>query len=114
MKDRITAMFIAFFLGSFGGQYFYLGKTGRGIACLLLFWTFIPSVIGLYHTIIFLMMSDEDFNNEYNLGMRPASGYNHTPGSSVSDELAKLFMLKENGAITEQEYNARKARLLAQ
>jgi hypothetical protein len=32
----------------------------------------------------------------------------------VSDELAKLFMLKEKGAITEQEYNTRKARLLAQ
>ena len=111
MKDRITAMFIAFFLGSFGGQYFYLGKTGRGIACLLLFWTFIPSLIGLYHTIIWLMMSDEDFNNEYNQGRSPRMGY--APGASVSDELAKLFVLKEQGAITEQEYNARKARLLA-
>ena len=113
MKDRITAMFIAFFLGSFGGQYFYLGKTGRGIACLLLFWTFIPSLIGLYHTIIWLMMSDEDFNNEYNQGRLPRMGYAYAPGASVSDELAKLFVLKEQGAITEQEYNARKARLLA-
>lgn len=113
MKDRITAMFIAFFLGSFGGQYFYLGKTGRGIACLLLFWTFIPSLIGLYHTIVWLMMSDEDFNNEYNQGRSPRMGYSYAPGANVSDELAKLFVLKEQGAITEQEYNARKARLLA-
>lgn len=112
MKDRITAMFIAFFLGSFGGQYFYLGKTGRGIACLLLFWTFIPSLIGLYHTIIWLMMSDEDFNNEYNQGMSPRMGYTYAPGASVSDELDKLFRLKEKGAITEQEYNTRKAQLL--
>ncbi|HEX8327737.1 MAG TPA: NINE protein [Hymenobacter sp.] len=106
MKDRIAAIFIAFFLGSFGGQYFYLGKTGRGVACLLLCWTFIPSLIGFYHTIIWLMMSDEAFNAEYNEGWAP------TRSANVSDELAKLFILKEKGAITEQEYNARKAQLL--
>ncbi|WP_035564195.1 NINE protein [Hymenobacter sp. IS2118] len=112
MKDRITALFIAFFLGSFGGQYFYLGKIGRGIACLLLCWTFIPSLIGFYHTVIWLMMSDQDFNNEYNQGMSPRRGYASAPGASVSDELAKLFILKEKGAITEQEYNTRKAQML--
>lgn len=113
MKDRITAMFIAFFLGSFGGQYFYLGKTGKGIACLLLCWSFIPSLIGFYHTIVWLMMSDEDFNNEYNHGRAPRPGHAYAPGTSVSDELDKLFRLKEKGAITEREYNERKARLLA-
>ena len=109
MRNRITAALLAFFLGGFGGQYFYLGKTGTGILCLVFCWTLIPCFIALYHTIKFLTMTDEAFNTEYNGGMQFAP----TGGGSTADELAKLHNLKEIGAINEQEYEARKARLLA-
>jgi len=55
-------------------------------------------------------MTDEAFNAEYNNGMQLAYS---TGGDSTADELAKLHQLKEVGAINEQEYEARKTRLLA-
>ncbi|GAA3953730.1 NINE protein [Hymenobacter algoricola] len=109
MKNRTTAAIIAFFLGGFGGQFFYLGRAGTGVICILFCWTFIPAFIALYHFIKFLTMTDEAFNAEYNGGMSPM-GYSST---GAGDELSKLFDLKEKGAITEDEYNARKSRLLA-
>lgn len=66
MRNRTTAALLAFFLGAFGGQYFYLGRAGAGIACILFSWTLIPSFIALYHFIKFLTMSDEAFNLQYN------------------------------------------------
>jgi TM2 domain-containing membrane protein YozV len=110
MRNKTTAALIAFFLGGFGGQFFYLGKTMLGLVCLVFCWTFIPALIALYHTIKFLTMTDEAFNTEYNNGMQATYS---TGGGSTADELAKLHKLKEIGAINEQEYEARKARLLA-
>ena len=66
MRNKTTAALLAFFLGAFGGQYFYLGRVGAGIACILFSWTLIPSLIALYHFIKFLSMSEEAFNREYN------------------------------------------------
>lgn len=109
MKNRTTAALLAFFLGGIGGQYFYLGKTLAGILCLIFCWTFIPCFIALYHTIKFLTMTDEAFNIEYNNGVQPAL----TGIGSTADELTKLHNLKQLGAINEQEYEARKARLLS-
>jgi len=113
MKNRTTAALIAFFLGGIGGQYFYLGKTGKGFAALIFCWTFIPAFIALYHFIKFLTMSDEAFNQEYNKGMAPLMGYAYAPSANVGDELTKLHELKEKGVLTEQEFIARKAKLLA-
>lgn len=114
MKNRTTAALLAFFLGGFGGQYFYLGKAGTGVVCLLFSWTFIPCIIAFYHTIKFLTMSDEAFNAEYNAGQVPALGYAYAgAGPSSADELTKLHTLLEKGAINQSEYDARKTRLLA-
>ncbi|MDU0369591.1 TM2 domain-containing protein [Hymenobacter endophyticus] len=75
MRNKTTAALLAFFLGAFGGQYFYLGRVGAGIACLLFSWTLIPSFIAFYHFIKFLTMSEEAFNLQYNreyfVGMMP-------------------------------------------
>ena len=109
MKNKTTAAIMAFFLGGIGGQFFYLGKAGIGILCLVFCWTFIPCFIALYHTIKFMTMTDEAFNLEYNGGQ----SLSIVGGASAADELAKLHNLKEIGAINEQEYEARKARLLA-
>ncbi len=71
-KSRGVAALFAFFLGSLGVQYFYVGKTGAGIltlcSTLFLWWTFIvPLAIGilcLIQTIMFLTMSQEDFERK--------------------------------------------------
>lgn len=66
MKNRITAAVLAFFLGGLGVHRFYLGQGGIGILHLLFFWTFIPAVISLVDGVIFLTMSDQNFDLKYN------------------------------------------------
>lgn len=148
MRNRTTAALLAFFLGGFGAQYFYLGRVGAGIICVLFCWTFIPCFIAFYHFIKFLVISDESFNHQYNREFLPAvvnrslaapvlltapqqaafavsvapavqtmsrsatqTRANTLP--SFTDELERLFTLKEKGALTEEEYMVRKAKLLA-
>lgn len=65
-KNKITAIVLAFLLGSIGAQYFYLGKIGSGILCLLFCWTYIPAVIGIADGIRFLIMDNKTFDMKYN------------------------------------------------
>ena len=44
-KSDVSAILLAFFLGSFGAHRFYLGQTGWGILYLLFCWTFIPHLV---------------------------------------------------------------------
>ena len=44
-KQKIVAFLLAFFLGGFGVHNFYLGKTGMGIAQLVLTITFIVILV---------------------------------------------------------------------
>jgi TM2 domain-containing membrane protein YozV len=149
MRNKTTAALLAFFLGGIGGQYFYLGRVGAGIACLLFCWTFIPCIIALYHFIKFLSISEEAFNLQYNtsyvtavsnaqlaasmkqvtqqlastspaqLAPQPvtrtmvSATAAPAPQATITDELERLFQLKEKGALTEEEYMVRKARILA-
>ncbi len=64
-KSRITAALLAFFLGGFGAHKFYLGKIGQGIVYLLFCWTFIPMIIAFIEFIVYLCMSDEEFERKY-------------------------------------------------
>jgi TM2 domain-containing membrane protein YozV len=66
MKNKITAALLAFFLGSFGAHKFYLGQTSKGILFILFIWTTVPSILAFIDFIVFLSMSDEKFNAEYN------------------------------------------------
>ncbi len=66
MKNKTTAAIIAFFLGGFGGQWFYLGETTKGVISLLFFWTFIPAWISIFHALILITMLDEKFDAKYN------------------------------------------------
>ncbi len=64
-KSRIAAALLAFFLGGLGVHKFYLGQVGWGILYLVFCWTFIPAFIAFIEFIIFLVMSDESFDQKY-------------------------------------------------
>ena len=65
-KNKIVAILLTFFLGCLGGQFFYLGKYWQGAVCVLFCWTYIPGIWGIIQAIMFLSMSDEEFNYKYN------------------------------------------------
>jgi TM2 domain-containing membrane protein YozV len=66
MKSKVTAGVLGILLGGLGVHKFYLGKIGSGVLYLLFCWTGIPAIVGLIEGIIYLTMSDEDFNAKYN------------------------------------------------
>ena len=66
-KNKLVAILLAFFLGCFGGQFFYLRKYWQGALCILFCWSWIPTIWGIIHAIILLSMSDDEFNYKYNL-----------------------------------------------
>jgi len=66
-KDKTTAALLALFLGGLGIHKFYLGggSTKWGIVYLLFCWTFIPAILGFIEAIMFLMMDQESFHENY-------------------------------------------------
>lgn len=66
MKNKTTAALLALFLGAFGAHKFYLRQTGVGIIYLIFFWAYIPGIIAFIEFIIFLTMSQEEFDRKYN------------------------------------------------
>jgi len=64
-RSRLAAALFAILLGTFGIHKFYLGRIGWGVVYLLFFWTFIPTLLGLVEGIVYLVMSDKDFDTKY-------------------------------------------------
>ncbi|SFM46915.1 zinc-ribbon domain and TM2 domain-containing protein [Methanolobus profundi] len=65
-KDKTAAGLLAIFLGGLGAHKFYLNNSGAGLLYLCFFWTYIPALLGLVEGILFLTMSNEEFDRKYN------------------------------------------------
>lgn len=131
MKSKSTTVLLAFFLGAFGAHRFYLGQIGLGVTYLLFCWTFIPAIIAIIDFFGFLFMSEEKFNRKYN-GTNEIAVVAATPNNnnnvntvainmggpignatvSASEEIVKLFELKEKGIITQEEFDLKKKTIL--
>lgn len=128
MKSKSTTVLLALFLGTFGAHRFYLGQIGLGVAYLLFCWTFIPLIIATIDFFGFLFMSEEKFNRKYNgskeiaVATAPNNNVNtvaiNMGGSignttvSASEEIVKLYELKEKGIITQEEFDLKKKTIL--
>jgi hypothetical protein len=64
-RSRVVAALLGIILGGFGIHKFYLGKIGQGIIYLVFFWTAIPAIIGFIEGILYLTMSDAEFQQRY-------------------------------------------------
>jgi TM2 domain-containing membrane protein YozV len=64
-KNKVAAAVFALLLGGLGIHKFYLGRIGQGVLYLLFCWTFIPAIIGFIEGIIYLTMSDQEFEAKY-------------------------------------------------
>lgn len=65
-KNKWVAIILAFFFGWLGAHKFYLGKIGWGVVYLVFFWTFIPYFVSIIEAVLYLAMSDEEFDKKYN------------------------------------------------
>jgi TM2 domain-containing membrane protein YozV len=65
-KSKSSAGILALLLGGIGVHKFYLGQPGLGILYLVFFWTLIPAIVAFVEGIIYLTMSDADFDAKYN------------------------------------------------
>lgn len=124
MKSKSTAAILALFLGGFGIHRFYLGQVW---GLLYLLFCPISYIIALIDFVRFLCMSDEEFNRKYNSKMAqdlsiPNNNVNtiainmgnnqSNSVNSVTDEIKKLYELKEKGIITQEEFELKKKTLL--
>jgi TM2 domain-containing membrane protein YozV len=64
-KNRFVALLLAVFLGDWGIHKFYLGQVGWGILYILFSWTFIPMIVGWIEALMYLTMSDKEFQSKY-------------------------------------------------
>jgi len=64
-KNKVAAAVFALLLGGLGIHKFYLGRVGQGVLYLLFCWTLIPAIIGFIEGIIYLTMSDQEFEAKY-------------------------------------------------
>lgn len=64
-KNRALAVVLALVLGSFGAHKFYLGSVGLGVVYLLLFWTYIPGVIGFIEGLYYALIGEAEFQLRY-------------------------------------------------
>lgn len=64
-KNKTVAALLAIFLGGIGIHKFYLGQVGWGILYILFAWTWIPMIVGFIEGLIYLTMSEKDFEAKY-------------------------------------------------
>ena len=65
-KNKLATILLALFLGSLGVHRFYLGQIIYGVIYLLLACTGISTLLAIIDIVLFLIMSDEEFNLKYN------------------------------------------------
>jgi TM2 domain-containing membrane protein YozV len=64
-KSRSAAVLLAVFLGGLGIHKFYLNRPGWGVLYLLFCWTFVPVIVGFIEGLMYLGMSEADFQAKY-------------------------------------------------
>ena len=123
-KSRLIALLLCIFVGGLGIHRFYVGKIGTGIL-----WLLTAGCFGIGALVDIIMIATENFTDDENrlivqdskkdaaFAYAASSGNanNGTKSSreDVLDQIEKLAKLRDSGAITQEEYEAKKAILMA-
>ena len=117
-KNRFIAAILAF-SGTItipGLHKFYLGQPLWGILYVLLSWTPIPKVASAIEWVWYLTQDQETFDRHFNLaksqGQVTSSGSNQV--ESVANALRELDALRQEGLISEYEFEQKRRQMLDQ
>ena len=117
-KNRIIAAILAF-SGTItipGLHKFYLGQPLWGLVYVLLSWTPIPKVASAIEWVWYLTQDQETFDRHFNLaksqGQVTPSGSNQV--ESVANALRELDALRQEGLISEYEFEQKRRQMLDQ
>lgn len=138
MKSKTTAGILAIVFGEWGIHCFYLGKTGKGLAYLLIWlllcWTvwvpIILAIIAIIEGFALLFANQADFDAKYNNGrpVRTQMQYQSRQQYDTSqviqnrqkderqknktDMLIELKNLLDKGILTQEEFEEEKQKIL--
>ncbi|MEH1912650.1 MAG: NINE protein [Nostoc sp.] len=117
-KSRSVAAVLAFSgtLTISGLHKFYLGQPLWGVLYVLLSWTPIPKVASAIEGVWYLAQDEEAFDRNFNLGK---SATRNSPSVSnqvgaIADALRELDALRQDGLISEYEFEQKRRQLLDQ
>lgn len=117
-KSRSIAAILAFSgtLTISGLHKFYLGQPFWGILYVLLSWTPIPKVASAIEGVWYLAQDEEAFNRHFNLGQSVVKNSSQVNNQveSVANALRELDALRQDGLISEYEFEQKRRQMLDQ
>jgi TM2 domain-containing membrane protein YozV len=117
-KNRSIAVILAFAgtLTISGLHKFYLGQPLWGILYVLLSWTPIPKIASAIEGVWYLTQEEETFDRYFNLGESPikVSSQIGNQVESLANALRELEALRQDGLISEYEFEQKRRQMLDQ
>ncbi|GAA6618678.1 NINE protein [Scytonema sp. NUACC26] len=95
---------------------FYLGQPLWGLLYVLLSWTPIPKVACAIEGVWYLAQDEETFDRHFNMGKSAikSSQYVSDRVSSIAEALRELESLRQEGLVSEYEFEQKRRQLLDQ
>ena len=108
-RNKFTAVMLAFLGGFVGLHFWYLGRFAAGVLSFLFFWTLVPWAISTIDAFRLAFMSRGDFDARFNPAIAELE---QGRVQDLVEQIGKLHALMQEGALTAEEFEHEKARLL--